>query len=446
MTQDNLNLSALPRSPAGERARWTLERLVADQPPVTEAELRCHHDLDGRDRQGLDRLRTAYTALKDAFESWTLESVFPRSDHELVCIVSTHSGRRFELEMQVHDSPPNRIINMHCHRALPPGVEIRQATREDRQSIRRVYQKSPIEVGDYSLVIDPGEDFFDATRLMGGAKATQVAVYEGEVVGVLSTVAYPVRLNDNNVNCVLVFGSRVLPAWHSSGIWMRLNNGARRDVQARTAGPTIEIRYIRPQNTSAQRLVEAGDRWSVRPFRAIFDCAVAGKTRMHRGRPAEPSDADKIVSLLNGTHRDEALFVPYTRRSLASRLETAHELYSWNDFFLTDRAVIGVPRLSAEWTYQCEGTVPIRSRRSMVFDFGYEAGAEEEFLSLLQTWAAHLAGRGVSELGVFSSPGCPTAPTLGQHCSMKEEYDVVSSAAEPSAARDNGIYVDPVYF
>jgi hypothetical protein len=58
--------------------------------------------------------------------------------------------------------------------------------------------------------------------------------------------------------------------------------------------------------------------WSSRPERLVIDCrAQAGPAH---GRPATPSDAARVVALVNVAHDREELFVPYTAARLAERL------------------------------------------------------------------------------------------------------------------------------
>ena len=92
-----------------------------------------------------------------------------------------------------------------------------------------------------------------------------------------------------------------------------------------------------------------------------------------------------------------------------------------------------------------DGTVTV-SRGAAVLDFGYLPGGEDDLLDALRAWSAWLAPRGMSELSIFSSPGCRHWPLL-KDLGHQTEFDFwTPSIPQPEGAETNGLYVDHVYF
>jgi hypothetical protein len=143
---------------------------------------------------------------------------------------------------------------------------------------------------------------------------------------------------------------------------------------------------------------------------------------------------------------DEALFVPRDETTVTERLTRAPDLYSWADVQLGDGAVAGVWASGETRTSRRDGEV-VSSTRAAVLDYGFATGAEAELEALLRAWCARLSSRGVSHLGIFSSPPSPGFELLSGLGDVAEPYDVcVPSHESPPDLTSTGVFTDAVYF
>jgi hypothetical protein len=297
------------------------------------------------------------------------------------------------------------------------------------------------------VVIDPGDDYFAACRLMGDSAATFVATHRGTPIGIHCGVSFPVRLQGQEGTCCLIAHSRLLPEHSGGGIWGRLNDAVFEHFQA-LGGWQVPLAYVRPDNASAQRLGGAEARWPTRPFRALLECAAAGASKLpSNGREATEKDAARIVEILNEFHRSEELYLPYTQDRLSERLRRAPDLYTWGNFRLTEGAAVGVWARGERHTHCVDDGTTTTTIRAAVLDYGCLPGAEQDLVDLLRAECARLADQGITHLGVFSSPASPAAGLLRDLASAVEEYDLMPPGIpEPASVARHGVYVDPVYF
>jgi hypothetical protein len=215
-----------------------------------------------------------------------------------------------------------------------------------------------------------------------------------------------------------------------------------------TTHPGVEGSYafVSPDNAASQRLFSMSTAWPVQPLRCTLDSA------SHRGpatgRPSTPDDAPVIIEVLNGCHRDEELWVPYTVESLTARLTRAPGQYTWGDVWLTDGAVLGVWAAGRSISTTVEDASGRRvEREGLVLDHGFTPGHELAFLELLRAWCSHLDSCGITQLVIFSSGGSPTYPLLQGFGARLDPFDLyLFGPSTPDDAAERGVYVDHVYF
>ena len=138
------------------------------------------------------------------------------------------------------------------------------------------------------------------------------------------------------------------------------------------------------------------------------------------------------------------MYLPYTAESFTARLERAPDLYSWEQVWETDQAVVGVWLADVRVVREDDGH-RTEAVRATVLDYGFLPGAEEEFERLLRAWCGWLVERGTSELAVLTSEGSPGYPVVSRLAAQMDAFDFRMGAPEPEGAAQRGLYVDPIY-
>jgi hypothetical protein len=135
-------------------------------------------------------------------------------------------------------------------------------------------------------------------------------------------------------------------------------------------------------------------------LRAVFDCAEIAS--QPKGQPAIPKDGDDVVVLLNSTHEDLELYLPYSANTLNARLQRYPEAYSRRNLKRTENAVLG-------------------------------------------TWLSGEAlAQGISHLALFTSEHSLAFPMISSLANHLELYRVNCSIPEPERTKERGIYIDLV--
>jgi len=192
--------------------------------------------------------------------------------------------------------------------------------------------------------------------------------------------------------------------------------------------------------------INTPNKWSIAAFRVQLGCAtLAGPAA---GHPATPADAPAIVELLNSFHGREEMYVPYTVESLSARMERAPELYSWDKVWMTSSAMVGVwPAGESLRVVSETNGRRTESLRGLVLDYAFMPGAEREFEALIRAWCGWIQQRGMDRLSIFTSPSSPGVETLRSLAREVEPFNMwTPGIAEPPAAGERGLYVDPIYF
>jgi hypothetical protein len=89
--------------------------------------------------------------------------------------------------------------------------------------------------------------------------------------------------------------------------------------------------------------------------------------------------------------------------SLTARLERAPKLCSWQNLWMTDRAVVGVWPAGDSLKVVTESKHDrTESRRGLVLDYGFLPGAEDELEALLRAWCTRLTEEKIDTLSMFN--------------------------------------------
>lgn len=432
---------ALPPTPVGHRVGWLLRQLSRAAPPASDEELQANITADDP-KDLLDRLAST-------LEGFDVVDVTASSETELTVRVACPNGREWEMTCTVAAAAPHPIGRVGLERALPPGMDVRPAGPDDNDAILEVSRQTPVVLGDTSVTIDLGPDFFAYVRLMEKS-LVMVATDDGAVVGVHCGGTYPVRMGGQLYRMGMVQHSRILPDYGRLGLWGRMNSHlGRAGASAPNDGdgpppPLATGAYIGLENEAAHRL--ARNSWSCRPFRVTLPCRRAATSGAEPFRRATPDDAEEIVRIINACHDHEELFFPYTVASLAARLTRAPDLYSWSNVMIGKGAVAGVWHAGQQRT-RMTADGPTTSIRGLVLDYGFLPGYEDELASVLESCCHEGARRGMTHLSIFTSapsPGSALVRSLGDDT---EVYELVTPRTlEPEGTDKRGVYVDQIYF
>lgn len=321
----------------------------------------------------------------------------------------------------------------------PPQLAMRALDEEaDAAAARAINLEAPIQMGETLVVYDPGDDLFASERLMGTSRGF-VAEYEGSPVAFIATVSQPVRVGDETMAVDYIHRQRVAPAAQRMGVRGATQWAA---LVSSPAGTKSWMALMHRDNDAIIRLFPPALFLPVEPERISIGTAA------HRGdalgRRATAADAGRLVELLNGTHAGEQLFVPYTAASLEERLSRAPDLYSWESFLVSDRAAIGVWS-GAYGVRRQTGEATSAGMRALVLDYGFEAGAEDEFVALLRSACAELADGGDTEVTLMSSAGGAAHEELMALSERVDGYKLISGGAL-AELEPGPVYIDQMYF
>jgi hypothetical protein len=438
-------LEKIPGSPAGVQLRWYMERLLSAGEGSTPTD---------RARYTPELRKRIYGSSEPADERERWRGFFGRSGEiieltidaaesfAIKASVATAKGHKWQFAFEVEPNPPHLIAKADWQRRNDFKLEVRKATEADAAALAEIERRSPIVLGDTSIYFDRGTDYFAFTRLMEEA-TVGIAFVDDRPAAVSCGAMHKVRIDGVLRPIVTVVHLRVMPEHQRKGLWGGVNRAFDhywKDVDGSNA-------YISVHNASMQHgFLNTPNKWSITAQRVQLACSnLAGRSA---GRVATPVDAARLVEILNRTHEREQMYVPYTAESLAARLERAPRQYGWHNLWLTDRAVVGVWPAGDALTVITESPAGrTESRRGLVLDYGFLAGAEDELERLLRAWCAALAAERIDTLSIFtseSSPGSARICALGREI---EPFNMWSPGiTEGRNSNQCGLYVDPVYF
>ena len=315
----------------------------------------------------------------------------------------------------------------------------RQQRVEEEQSegplLAVLERRSPLTVGAVSITYDRGDDFFAFARLMEET-VNLVAEENGRIVALHCVALHPDLVAGRQHRAMLLHHTRIPPEQRKKGLFSPLNVRAFQAFEGRMDAPYA---YVAVDNNAANRLGGPGS-WSFPALRGLLRCKTLAGPQI--GRPARPEDVAHMVKILNSCHSGE---VPYTDESLRARLERAPDLYTWEQVWVTDRAVVGVWPADLKEVRE-EEDLRTETVRATVLDYGFLPRAAEEFECLLRARCGWLVEHGTSELAVMTSEGSPNYDVVKKLAAQTDAFDFRMGAAEPTGAVQRGPYIDPVYF
>ena len=363
---------------------------------------------------------------------------------EATAVLAGSDGKSWTVTCWVEATEPHRITRARVVPTPPEGLVIRLVRPEDGAALADLERRAPLRLGKEPLTFmtfDHGDDYFAPSRLMEEA-TIYVGEIDGRLVGVYCGTVQRVRLDGEVKRLYLEHHVRIDPeASRGAVFWALCNFG--RDHYARAADAVAF--YVSPDNLAVRKFVANVPPWSVPPVRALLPCAPDPGVEQV-GHQLTRNDADHVVRILNACHGRSALYVPYTKASLDSRLSRDPQQYSWEDLRSHGGAIAGVGRKLLRVTKEREGAVE-ETRRALAFDHGFHPGREADYHALLQSWCNELAGRGVTHLAVFTSERSPTYDVVTELAEKIEPFDFWAfDVTEPHALAQGGFYVDPIYF
>ena len=325
------------------------------------------------------------------------------------------------------------------------NANAREATEADAAILSEIERRCPIVLGDTSVTIDRGDDYFAFARLMEDCTVA-LAFVDGEPAGINCGGVHSVRVGGVEKRVMVAVHLRILPEHQRKGVWGTCSELLGKKYRD---GGLIEgsCGYVSVDNGPMQRgFLTVPNKWPARVHRArLVTKELAGPSVR---RSATRDDASRIVEVLNGCHEDEEMYLPYSVESLTARLERAPEQYSWQHVWMTERAVVGVWPSGERITYIIESPEGrFESRRGLVLDYGFVPGAEDEFEQLLRSWCGWLADRGFDTLSVFTSERSNGYELVSALAAETEVFDVWTPGTDvPDGAEQRGLYTDQVYF
>ena len=458
---------SIASSPVGARLRWLLHELDI---PGWDRGAPGGRSRGSADEAFVENGGSAVAALARQLADYRVVAVEEADETDCTLVLQSGPLRRSTLRVTVEADRPHRIRHASVTRTLPEGTYLRPATPEDGRELAELCRQTPILLSNgRQLVIDPGDDYWTGTRLMGMANAL-VAVHGERIIAVQLGTMFEARYGGRHQRVAVVLHTRVHPDFAMAGIRTVIQRvfqqvSAQRMQQAqheagvtepdrgdrsdRATPPTAPLALTGISYVAAENLTTQSDRiraasWKCKPYRLVLPCPLPRAT--DHGRVATAADGPRIVELINRCHGEEELFLPYTERYLEERLSRAPDLYTWGDLLLGENAVVGV-WMSGERRVLTDGGTTTTSVRGLVLDHGFAPGHEDELLLLLGAASRRAAGRGMTHLSVFSSDGSPGAASLRSVAETIERYEVVNPFhPEPAGTVDRGMWVDQIYF
>ncbi len=317
-------------------------------------------------------------------------------------------------------------------------------TDSEWKALAELERSCPTQTSDGgSASIDRG-DTLEAHFELQGEHAIWVAEYEGKLVGARGLTVREAVLDGVPRRLCYSHFVRVLPAFQSQGLFQPLNAMALEGLQRSTDGI---FAYMDPRNDAMRAAIggrAAGGGWTVHAQRLAIRCsdhAIAGDARR-----ASPSDAARVVGLVNASHGGEGFFSQYSERSLFQRLSRVPEAYSWSDLLVGEHAVAGLWN-SAERRRTERAGVVRQSIRSPILDYGFEGEAGlDELVDLLGQWCHAALETGTTHLTLFSSKPSPGWGRLSALAEEIEAYEFPCFLPPPEDLEQCGLYVDAVFF
>ena len=426
---------ALPDSPVGRHVAWFLAHSATRGAGLTEVEVAQHMSFPPpwTPQEELDRFKTADDRPAVVFR---VRVISPR---DLEVGLDYGDDRPWSVAFTVEPTEPHRIVRMFWTRAIAEDIVIRPAEAGDGPGLNDLEIRAPMQLGQTTLTYDRGDDFLAFGRLMGD-NVCFVAARDGQLLGLACGTSHLTRIGGRDYRVMLLHHLRVPVEHRKGGIFSTLNGQVFAAFDRRSDGA---YGYTALDNAEGMRIGGPGT-WSVTVLRCLLDCRqLAGPSS---GRPATAADVDTVVDILNRSHRDEEMYLPYTTESFAERMARAPDLYTWERVLVGEDAVVGV--WPSGLVVPADGDGPTRSVRAVALDHGFVPGpaGESEFERLLRSSCTRLLDQGHTELMVLTAEGARSQKVVTGLARRVDPYSLRMAVPEPPGTAVRGLYVDAVYF
>ena len=354
------------------------------------------------------------------------------------------AGKRSVMRCFIEPGPPYRLRTFGVGRPLGEGYTVRAATPSDALALAELEASVPIESGRSTISIDRGSHYWDHMMLMNSQ--VTVAEHGGEIVAAMANVFIPLMADGTERSLTYLHHGRVHPDHQGGGLSRAMMGRAMEPGMPLVVGDGGAFLFIASTNGPALAPWPEEARWQTRPQRLLFDVAkLAGEPK---GAIGTPKDAARVMSLLNGCHEKEELFLPYNEDRLTERLARVPSAYSWAQLRVQNDAVIGIGGATERRKHTDPDGAMTETCRASILDFGF-AGERgwESFEALLRGACGEFVDSEVTHLTLFSSPGSPGYARLRALASAEETYVLITVGVdEPEAAVRDGTYIDHLYF
>src|SRR5580692_9010784 len=288
----------IPDTPAGSQVRWYLETLASAGRNTSAADFErfsasasIRTPFPGQGEDLIEGWRRASAAIGP----FTPTSIEQKGDFSVtVRADGVNNTRRFSFRCDVEERAPHLIKMLEYQRLLDVDVIVREASEADAAALSDLERRCPIVMGDTSMTIDRGTDYFAFTRLMEEA-IVSIALVGGKVAGVNCGCFHDIRVGGKVYRTLTALHLRIDPQYQKKGLW-----GAVSSLFGKKHPEVVHSNaYISVENKAMQAgIANAPNKWTVNATRLQLPCAssLAGPSY---GRHAKEVDASRIVEILN---------------------------------------------------------------------------------------------------------------------------------------------------
>jgi hypothetical protein len=266
-------------------------------------------------------------------------------------------------------------------------TEIREATAADNDALIDLELRSPLDLGDRTLVFDRSPNFFAHQQMQEHGRVL-VAEEGGKPVAVVAGAWHDVMIDGNRRRLLYVHQGRTLPEHRRQHVATDLV--IRSFLLAREEGVERPYWLISPDSSTSlafNRQIEV-ECWPVDGRVDCFDVAARRPPTNNVGA-VSADDLPQMLDLINETHRGREMFLPYTGDSLQRRLQQSpsYSLRHWRGY----RSREGLVAVAGVWDFGKSLKVAERSKGgdnlrvsspAFVLDYGYRPGADEAMVEV----------------------------------------------------------------
>lgn len=319
--------------------------------------------------------------------------------------------------------------------SLARGLVLRKVVGADLAVIEALDQAAPIPVDDGLCHIDHQGTLASVIDLLGQGRM-HVVEKGGVIVGFGGTVRFTVTVDGQDYERHYSHHYRIHESIRGRGLLPVL---AASNEACFAHEPLGQFAIAHSGNTRA-----AGNQpflWEAKGARVVFDCRkIAGDPR---GSMATLEDGTRICKMINHAHGAQEIFHPYTVDRLTERLSRAPEVYTLENFKVSEHATLGTWMSGETRRYEFEDR-SWTEERGLVLDYGFDAGGLDDLEKLLRGTAGEALAQGLTHLTLFSCEQAEAWPLLSRLAERIEPYIVSCSVPELASAARRGVYIDPI--